>query len=45
MSRFARWAAESGFGLEHLVIRQELNIMVAEGLVIGDRLKSAPTNV
>ena len=41
MSRFARWAAESGFGLEHLVIRQELNIMVAEGLVIGDRFSSA----
>ena len=40
MNSFTRWAAESGLGLEHLVIRQELNGMVAEGLVIGDRFGS-----
>lgn len=40
MDSFTRWAAESGCGLEHLVIRQEPNGVVAEGLVIGERFGS-----
>ena len=37
MDSFVRWSAELGSGLEHLVIRQESNVVVAEGFVIGDR--------